>query len=76
MTTIRYHVGRQPCYNYKPEELPPTMWPAYECPVCWKSHWFCLNCYQDHHEDGWETCDKGERHDRNGDVCDRSGTPI
>jgi len=51
--------GQQPCDNFTPDEQ--AEWfgrVTHQCPICWGSREFCLNCRFDHHKDGWENCTK------------------
>lgn len=46
----------QPCWQYKYEPDEWHMRRKHSCPLCggWRS--FCQNCFTDHHEGGWNSC--------------------
>ena len=61
-----YTIGKQPCQNFTPNEEE-NWWGHSEhiCPHCAKKRVFCLNCMNDHHEDGWEECWKLQKEKNN-----------
>ena len=59
MANVLYTVGKQPCDNFKPqmEANEYAMWEnLHQCYRCGGEVSFCLNCYKDHHKNGYETC--------------------
>lgn len=66
-TNEAFTVGKQPCQDFKPEQDGNGLatWDnRHECYCgCGKTTSFCLTCYKDHHEDGYETCNPPDRLD-------------
>lgn len=57
----RFETGKQPCNNFNPQIEANTyaQWEnEHQCYKCGGIVSYCLNCYRDHHENGYETCKK------------------
>lgn len=56
---MSFEIGKQPCNNFTPqfEGNAYGEWEnRHQCMKCGGEVSFCLNCMEDHHEDGYETC--------------------
>jgi hypothetical protein len=65
-----YRAGKQPCdrFNPGPCEQEEFAFLVHQCPLCGGLRMFCRNCYFDHHENGWETCDAAKKGEDDGEV--------
>ena len=55
----RFKIGQQPCNNFIPqlEENEFGIWEnRHQCYRCGGIVSFCVNCYRDHHDGGYENC--------------------
>lgn len=63
----KYDKGEQPCGCYTPQQdgNPYGVWNNEHCCLdkCEGTRSFCINCYRDHHSDGWEACKAEAGHD-------------
>ena len=55
-----YQTGNQPCQDFKPSDIDKEWFgqARHQCPKCEGRRLFCDNCHTDHHENGWESCEK------------------
>jgi hypothetical protein len=56
-----FTIGKQPCANFNPKRdgNAHAEWDnVHQCTFCGGDVTvsFCLTCYRDHHENGWQTC--------------------